>query len=104
MLGKENIRVNAVTPFTFIKDESREFYETQRDLLSMYETIVSLGHLGEADEIADCILFFVLPTSGMTVVKICTLTENCRLFGESRWPNRYCGFEADQVRLFEAFS
>lgn len=62
-LGKRGVRVNSVTPFTFIKDESREFYSNQPDLLRMYETIVPMGRIGTADDVADAILFFCGPQS-----------------------------------------
>jgi len=57
-LGKKGVRTNAVTPFTFIKEESKDFYNSQTELLNMYKEIVPLGHIGSADEISDVILFF----------------------------------------------
>lgn len=57
-LGKKGIRANAVTPFTFIKDESKDFYATQTELMDMYKEIVPLNRIGTADEISDVILFF----------------------------------------------
>lgn len=57
-LGKKGIRTNAVTPFTFIKDESKDFYATQTELMDMYKEIVPLNRIGTADEISDVILFF----------------------------------------------
>ena len=57
-LGKKGIRTNAVTPFTFIKDESKDFYNGQTELLNMYKEIVPLSRIGSADEIGDVILFF----------------------------------------------
>ena len=57
-LGKKGIRTNAVTPFTFIKDESKDFYNSQTELLNMYKEIVPLSRIGSADEIGDVILFF----------------------------------------------
>jgi NAD(P)-dependent dehydrogenase (short-subunit alcohol dehydrogenase family) len=62
-LGKLGIRVNSVTPFTFLKDESREFYLKQPELMRMYESIVPMGRIGTADDVADTILFFCGPQS-----------------------------------------
>ena len=57
-LGKKGIRTNAVTPFTFVKEESKDFYNSQTELMDMYKEIVPLNRIGTADEIADVILFF----------------------------------------------
>ena len=56
-LGKKGVRTNAVTPFTFIKEESKDFYNSQTELLNMYKEIVPLGRIGSVDEISDVILF-----------------------------------------------
>jgi len=57
-LAKKGIRANAVTPFTFIKEESKDFYNTQTELMDMYKEIVPLNRIGSTDEIGDVVMFF----------------------------------------------
>ena len=56
-LAKNGIRANAVTPFTFIKEESKDFYNSQTELMNLYKDIVPLKRLGTADEISDVVTF-----------------------------------------------
>ena len=56
-LGKQGIRSNSVSPFTFIKEESKSYYESQKELLKMYKNIVPLERVGSTDEISDVLLF-----------------------------------------------
>jgi NAD(P)-dependent dehydrogenase (short-subunit alcohol dehydrogenase family) len=56
-LGRHGIRVNGVTPFTFLKEESRRFYLENTALLEAYREMVPLGRMATSEEIADVILF-----------------------------------------------
>jgi NAD(P)-dependent dehydrogenase (short-subunit alcohol dehydrogenase family) len=56
-LGRQRIRVNGIMPLSYVKDESREFYQRQTVLNDVYERFVPLGRMGEASENADAIDF-----------------------------------------------
>jgi NAD(P)-dependent dehydrogenase (short-subunit alcohol dehydrogenase family) len=56
-LGPHGIRANAVTPFTFLKPESQNFYLDNAALMEVYRESVPLGRLATTDEIARVIRF-----------------------------------------------
>ncbi len=56
-LGRRGIRANAVTPFTFLKPESEQFYLRNQPLMDLYREAVPLGRLATADDIARVIRF-----------------------------------------------
>jgi NAD(P)-dependent dehydrogenase (short-subunit alcohol dehydrogenase family) len=56
-LGRKGIRVNAIMPLTYLKPESRSFYESNEKLMSVYRRLVPLGRLGTAEESADALDF-----------------------------------------------
>jgi NAD(P)-dependent dehydrogenase (short-subunit alcohol dehydrogenase family) len=56
-LGRRGIRVNAIMPLTYLKRESRAFYEQNETLMEMYRRLVPLGRLGTAEESADALDF-----------------------------------------------
>ena len=62
-LGRKGIRVNAVTPFTFLKDESREFYTGNKELSALYQEIVPLGRMGTAEDSVNAIAFLCSPAA-----------------------------------------
>jgi len=56
-LGEKRIRVNCVSPGTIVKDEAREFYATNRDVTALYESIIPLGRMGVAADVANVVEF-----------------------------------------------
>jgi len=62
-LGRKGIRVNSVTPFTFLKEESKDFYLNNKDLMDLYESIVPLGRMGTAEDSASLIQFLCSPAA-----------------------------------------
>jgi len=56
-LGRRGIRVNAIMPLTYLKQESRTFYEQNEKLMDIYRRLVPLGRLGTAEESADALDF-----------------------------------------------
>jgi NAD(P)-dependent dehydrogenase (short-subunit alcohol dehydrogenase family) len=56
-LGRKGIRVNAIMPLTYLKPESRVFYESNEKLMDLYRRLVPLGRLGTAEESADALDF-----------------------------------------------
>jgi len=62
-LGPRGIRVNGVSPCTVVKDESREFYARSEALQGMYRSLIPLGRMGEADDVARAIAFLCAESS-----------------------------------------
>lgn len=56
-LGRKGIRTNAITPFTFLKEESKDFYLKNTKLLQLYEEIVPLGRMATAEDSSNVISF-----------------------------------------------
>lgn len=62
-LGRKGIRCNALTTFTFLKEESRKFYLENKPLMDMYKKIIPLGRLGTTEDSANVILNLCSPQS-----------------------------------------
>jgi NAD(P)-dependent dehydrogenase (short-subunit alcohol dehydrogenase family) len=62
-LGRKGVRVNSVTPFTFLKDESKDFYVNNHELMDLYKSIVPLGRIGMAEDSANLIQFLCSPAA-----------------------------------------
>jgi NAD(P)-dependent dehydrogenase (short-subunit alcohol dehydrogenase family) len=60
-LGPGGIRVNVVSPCTFVKPESAAFYGGQAALRAMYAKITPLGRMGTAREVAEAVAFLCGP-------------------------------------------
>ena len=60
-LGSKQIRVNGISTFTFLKDESKEFYLKNTPLIELYESIVPLKRMGTTEDSANVITFLCSP-------------------------------------------
>lgn len=56
-LGPLGIRVNTISPASFVKEESTAFYAGQTQLISFYSRCAPLGELATSEEIADLVEF-----------------------------------------------
>ena len=56
-LGAKKIRVNGISTFTFLKEESKEFYLKNKPLIELYESIVPLKRMGTTEDSANVISF-----------------------------------------------
>jgi NAD(P)-dependent dehydrogenase (short-subunit alcohol dehydrogenase family) len=56
-LGPNKIRVNAISTFTYLKEESKEFYLNNQSLLDLYDSIVPLKRMGTTEDSANVIAF-----------------------------------------------
>jgi NAD(P)-dependent dehydrogenase (short-subunit alcohol dehydrogenase family) len=63
-LARRGIRVNSITPFTFLKDESKEFYLNNKPLHDLYCRMVPLGRMGTAEDSAKVVAFLCSPAAG----------------------------------------
>lgn len=63
-LGPKGIRVNAVSPATFIKEESREYYEGNKELMDLYARTTPLGRMCTSEDIASVVEFLCGPGAG----------------------------------------
>jgi NAD(P)-dependent dehydrogenase (short-subunit alcohol dehydrogenase family) len=62
-LGRKGIRTNTVTPFTFLKEESKDFYLNNKGLLGLYEDIIPLGRMATSEDSANVIAFLCSPAA-----------------------------------------
>jgi NAD(P)-dependent dehydrogenase (short-subunit alcohol dehydrogenase family) len=60
-LGPQGVRVNVVSPCTFVKPESAAFYGGQTELQALYRTITPLARMGTAKEVAKAVAFLCGP-------------------------------------------
>jgi NAD(P)-dependent dehydrogenase (short-subunit alcohol dehydrogenase family) len=60
-LGPHGIRVNVVSPCTFVKPESAAYYAGQTELQALYKKITPLGRMGTAKEVAKAVAFLCGP-------------------------------------------
>jgi len=56
-LGPQGVRVNAVMPLTYLKQESQDHYLKNTALMDLYRRFVPLGRIGSADDSANLIDF-----------------------------------------------
>jgi NAD(P)-dependent dehydrogenase (short-subunit alcohol dehydrogenase family) len=56
-LGRKGIRSNCVSPFTYLKEESKNFYLENNQLMSLYAEIVPIRRMATAEDTVNMILF-----------------------------------------------
>jgi NAD(P)-dependent dehydrogenase (short-subunit alcohol dehydrogenase family) len=57
VMGKKGIRINAIMPLTFLKDESRNYYLGNEVLMRLYQQFVPMGTIGCAEDSANLLEF-----------------------------------------------
>ncbi len=60
-LGHKGIRVNSVSPCAVLKEETKEFYQKNKNLYNLYKDIAPLGRMGTSEDIANVIMFLCSP-------------------------------------------
>lgn len=81
-LGSKKIRVNGLTPFTFLKEESKSFYTQNKPLLDLYESIVPLKRMATAEDSANVITFLCSPQASFVTGQNITVDGGLSL----HWP------------------
>lgn len=71
--GRQNVRVNAVAPSVFTKEESQEYYRRETRLVRHYESITPLGRMGTAEEIARVVCFLLGPQASFMTGQVLTV-------------------------------
>lgn len=56
-LGEKGIRCNGITPSTFLKEESQEFYFQSTKLMKLFMDIIPLRRMGTAEDSANAIIY-----------------------------------------------
>jgi len=56
-LGPRGIRVNAIMPLTYLKEDSRQFYQGNAGLMDLYRRLVPLRRMGTSDDSANALSF-----------------------------------------------
>lgn len=54
-LGPKGIRCNGITPFTFLKEESKSFYLENKKITDVYESIIPLRRMATTEDNANAI-------------------------------------------------
>ena len=62
-LGADNIRVNMVSPGVVVKERNRDYFESNKKLIQLYEDIIPLKRMGQSHEIADVVSYLCGPKS-----------------------------------------
>jgi NAD(P)-dependent dehydrogenase (short-subunit alcohol dehydrogenase family) len=60
-LGRQGVRVNAVMPLSYMKSESRDYYQGRPELRDLYDKFVPLRRMGKAEDSADLLDFLCSP-------------------------------------------
>lgn len=56
-LGAKGVRCNGVTPFTFLKEESKQFYIENKEIMDVYEKIIPLRRMATTEDSANAIQY-----------------------------------------------
>ncbi len=81
-LGARGIRVNGITPFTFLKEESKEFYLKNKPLIELYEGIVPLKRMATTEDSANVVTFLCSPQAAFVTGQNITVDGGLSLV----WP------------------
>ena len=69
-LGPLGIRVNGVAPCTMLKEESKDFYLGNPELVKMFQAMTPLGRMGEPEDIAHAVLYLASDASSFLTGQI----------------------------------
>lgn len=81
-LGSKRIRVNSITPMTFLKEESKSFYMGNEPLLDLFKDIIPLERMGTTEDSANVISFLCSPQASFVTGQDITIDGGLSL----HWP------------------
>jgi NAD(P)-dependent dehydrogenase (short-subunit alcohol dehydrogenase family) len=92
-LGKLGIRVNVVSPCTFVKQESASFFAEQPELQSLYARITPLCRMGTAREVAMAVAFLCGPDASFITGQDLTVDGGLSLVMQDTLAREVAGFD-----------
>jgi NAD(P)-dependent dehydrogenase (short-subunit alcohol dehydrogenase family) len=92
--GSQGIRVNVVSPCTFVKSESAAYFENQKELQDLYGKITPLGRLGTAREVAKAIAFLCGPDASFITGQDLTVDGGLSLMLQDTLAREVAGIES----------
>ena len=57
LMGRKGVRINAIMPLTYLKEESRDYYLANEALMRLYQKFVPLGAIGSVEDSANLLEF-----------------------------------------------
>lgn len=90
-LGHRGIRVNCVSPCTFVKEENREFYSKNVALQNVFKQTIPLGRMGTAGEVANVIAFLCSPKASFVTGQRITVDGGVSLVSQEALARKIAG-------------
>jgi len=85
MLASKGIRVNCVSPCTFVKQENQAFYSQNEKLRNLFKLVIPLGRMGNAVDSANVIAFLCSLSPPLSRDKRSPLMAGFLCCRRSRW-------------------
>lgn len=90
-LGPKGIRVNCVSSGTVLKEESKDFYLKNEQLSDLYKTIIPLGRMVTAENVANVIAFLCSPRAASITGQNIIVDGGLSLEGQESLARRLAG-------------
>ncbi len=91
VLGPRGIRVNCVSPCTFVKQENQAFYSQNEKLRDLFQQIIPLGRMGSAVDCANVIAFLCSPQSSFVTGQRITVDGGVSLLSQESLARKIAG-------------
>ena len=92
-LGPRGIRVNAVSPGTTVKDESKAYFESHPEIVDVYRKVVPLGRMGTAAEVANLVAFLAGPGASFITGQDIVIDGGASLLSQESLGRRLSGVD-----------